>query len=417
MSDFTSSDKDRVIIIARDNDFILGGEETYYLRMVKWANSNKIKICIAIEENCSISNSWQQEMLSQEFNILRYRFSGFGGVLFKENISKLIDGKSVVILTSRIHTLVQFSVWRDQYSDPARIKVIHYVLHPYYSAASQRKIFNFPYRRYLLHQFGKNIIFMDEQTHNIAEEYYKKEIPINQYYRLGCFVPKLDEQVISKKLKNNKRKVLVMSRFDFPFKGYVIGVIKECNEVLEKYKDVNFSFIGSGKGSSEFEQYYLEVERKYPHRVEWIKGVSYDSLPDYFHDCYCFMGMGTSLLDAAKTGTPGLVACCYTRNADFRGWWNDNPKVLGEYASKSIFVNDLVGFVDEMMSWDDEEYIHKSVDSYIKFKELYDINTIMPQILNVDDPHLKVPRCLATLDNLLYICQRNEILKRKHVKN
>ena len=86
-----------MILIAKDCDFIMGGEESYHIRMAKWAYENGIEFGIAIEKSHKIQNIWESDIKKYCIKVFTFQSIGFGGIRFAEQTEKYFEGKNFII--------------------------------------------------------------------------------------------------------------------------------------------------------------------------------------------------------------------------------------------------------------------------------------------------------------------------------
>jgi glycosyltransferase involved in cell wall biosynthesis len=118
-----------------------------------------------------------------------------------------------------------------------------------------------------------------------------------------------------KPLKTGSRlRVVTVARL-VPMKGYVEGLILAVSQaVREDGSDVELVIVGAGSLLSRLKLTALRAG--IARRVIFTGSVAYADLPRYYREADIFVGMGTTVLEAASHGVPVLIAEAYT--AEFR---------------------------------------------------------------------------------------------------
>ena len=118
-----------------------------------------------------------------------------------------------------------------------------------------------------------------------------------------------------KPLKTGSRlRVVTVARL-VPMKGYVEGLILAVSQAVhEDGSDVELVIVGAGSLLSRLKLTALRAG--IARRVIFTGSVAYADLPRYYREADIFVGMGTTVLEAASHGVPVLIAEAYT--AEFR---------------------------------------------------------------------------------------------------
>ena len=97
-----------------------------------------------------------------------------------------------------------------------------------------------------------------------------------------------------------------------PMKGYVEGLILAVAvAVHEEQLDVELKVIGAGPLMSRLK--WIAFRSGISDRVTFAGAVSYGDLPAIYRNADIFVGMGTTVLEAASHGVPVIIAEAYTR--------------------------------------------------------------------------------------------------------
>lgn len=122
---------------------------------------------------------------------------------------------------------------------------------------------------------------------------------------------------------DSRVKVLTVARL-VPMKGYVEGLILAiARAVREEGLDIELQVVGAGPLMVRLK--WIALREGIAGRVSFVGSVAYADLPAYYKAADIFVGMGTTVLEAAAHGIPALIAEAYT--AEFR-----SPGLFSEQA-------------------------------------------------------------------------------------
>jgi glycosyltransferase involved in cell wall biosynthesis len=94
-------------------------------------------------------------------------------------------------------------------------------------------------------------------------------------------------------------------------KGYVEGLIKDFADIARASKvPCRLLVVGDGPLRPEFER--TARRTGLGHRIEFIGSVPYAELYAYYARAHVYVGMGTTLLEAAAAGVPAIIATAFT---------------------------------------------------------------------------------------------------------
>ena len=366
-----------------DHDFLLGGAQTYYIRMLAWAKASFNKILI-LNKGTIIAEEWKLTVDKLDIKVLY--LDAIGKWLYDSKNCKIrldLTKHSVCIVTG----ISQYIRISNVFKDDLYLNLVLYVLHPTSCQISQKYflINLFCEYRAIRKICNKNMYFMDEETLEYAQKCYPNiSFSQNNIIRLGMDVKDYNESVRKKVCGLSKFCILTVSRLEFPFKGYILGLIKDFALLHNKYPDMELNIIGGGEGMAEVETILSDYDEKIKQDIHLIGYVAYEELAKYFERSHLYVGMGTTVLDASMRGVPAIVATGYQRENFCCGYFYDNYKVVGKLINESgaqdYHFYDLIEKIYQMSI---DEYLEKCRLSYKIVKENYDIELIMNRLISL----------------------------------
>jgi glycosyltransferase involved in cell wall biosynthesis len=153
--------------------------------------------------------------------------------------------------------------------------------------------------RQLICSLGKeNIYFMNGACY-IAHEKVCRRGSIARNY-LPLVFPRLDD-ISSESVVKTRKSILTVGRF-VGFKMHYMRALLQYALVKPEY---DFYFAGNGDGEVELKT-YIEVNNM--NNVYFLGAVDYAKLHSLYLDTTCYVGMGTTLIEASSLGKPSVVA-------------------------------------------------------------------------------------------------------------
>ena len=278
--------------------FIKGGVETLILRLTSYyeANGNNIIICCEdmIDEYKLLFSKTNVNIISR--NIINYELL--------KNIN--------IVLTMNFEDFFFYYCYANKYN--MKYKNLLYVVaprtlshSPFYTHKKANYIGCVIYKKFVKRLFmNKNIIFMDEMCYrdsnnslNFCEENSSLDfIPIP--FDFPQFdIKKIDEKVFS---RNKTFNILTVSRADYPYKGYHKGLIDIFKLISKKYSNVRLKIIASYDSEKSQKNIYMLkkwINESGCRNIELIEGLCYKELLTEYEKSHLYIGMGTTLIEAA----------------------------------------------------------------------------------------------------------------------
>lgn len=163
-------------------------------------------------------------------------------------------------------------------------------------------------------------------------------------------------------------RIITCGRFDFPYKGYIIGLVREYALLKPRYPQLKLEIIGGGAG----EQALLDVIASLPSEIAQditLHGVvDYKELKGYFDLCHLNIGTGGAVRDGAITGIPSIpITDISAYTCEVSGFF------LGDKSIWSITTNpmDVKPLIEQAIAASKEEYLHLCRKAYDTFAEEY----------------------------------------------
>lgn len=173
--------------------------------------------------------------------------------------------------------------------------------------------------------------------------------------------PLNEDDLIERSKRRGNFNIITVGRFDFPHKGYMLGLLKAFARLKPKYPKMTLTIIGKGKDEQKLIEEINQLDEQCRKDIFLHGEVAHSQLPDYYRDKHLSIAVAGSTGDAAKNGVISLVA---------RNHYSEECEVYGYIPEKrSLAVSSEKGylvdpFIEEVINWTDEEYIRKSKQAY-----------------------------------------------------
>ena len=359
-----------------------GGAQTFIARAVKWFN---------IKHHAEIIYSQSDEKF---LNYLKKNNIPHKQI-FKRKISNLrkITRYEDSIICFNLKEYIQLKLFLNR-----KIKVVLYVLHT--NLFDLRRLDSHKILKKIARQIikpiirtgfkKKQIVLMDELGREHIQDVYRN-LTIDQ----ECVFPlpydddnlTLNEESMEKMFVSNT--ILAIARADFPFKGYLLGLIRKMPDIISFYPRTQCVIISYGKDEDKLRQFISELDDKIQNKVKLIGETDYEELPHYYQNAKILIGMGSTLVEAAKYGLPAILAKSYTNELFLsKTPFYNNPLALGSNTDDYSGFSDGMDVLYEVLNNEKKSYYNiceKSRDSFINN---YQIDSILNKFIIYCDLNL-----------------------------
>ncbi len=397
------------MIIINDTLGTYGGSITLLLRMFGWLSSNHIDSAMITD---SMENSEAVEQLK-----------GLGINIFQVDTRK--PHEVIPIIRQYSGSLKIINFYWDKYLDIECVKRtghisfdnVMYDIHPAaFDKGSTRgnsfltdKVKDVYYSILCKMNANRSLVFVDPINVRHTEGYYEKKFekkPI--ILRIPMEYRDEDLGMDEAKKRYDANIILTASRADFPFKGYLIGLIDTFVRFAKDNPCVQLEIIAGGRDADILEKKISEVTETIRNRIIYKKWMTYEELKNEIRKAKVFVGMGTSIIDAAKASIPSIPVLFDTYKCKSNGIFHE----FSEFTSYEDCTTDIGIYLQELLSLSFDEYYNISRLTYDKMIEEYEINKIMQRFL---DLHTINKSCL--LNQQEYMLHKLNTMKNRILYN
>ena len=218
--------------------------------------------------------------------------------------------------------------------------------------------------------------------------------------RIPEVIQSVDGKLIQERAGREKLNILSIARADFPFKGYLIGLIDfVANSLLD---NLSLDIVTYGKDMNLINKKMNELSKEQRKKIHIYGRTSYENLEAFFQQAKLYIGMGTTIIDAAQRGILAIPVKADTYEVYAGNFFHDDYKCLSGFFVKENRIDDLVNYVNKL---DQNTYIKLAKLSRKLVKEHYSVskttNDLTKQFEKIDfDSHNSVIEKIANLNIL-----------------
>ncbi len=156
--------------------------------------------------------------------------------------------------------------------------------------------------------------------------------------------------------KANERReqfsIAICSRFDFPHKGYMVGMLGEFEKIHNKYPQTKLFVIGEGGSKPELMKKYDSLSEKAKNAIEFVGTLQPEELDKFYRKCHLTVSLAGCALSSARIGVPTLVARHSTYDCEVYGFMHEAKSTLREDLGEPVFP-----YIEKAITYSAEEYV------------------------------------------------------------
>lgn len=205
------------------------------------------------------------------------------------------------------------------------------------------------------------------------EDYYHIKIDNKQEKVLpehAALLPLNLQNTRQRCLERNTRFIIsTCARFEFPHKGYILGLVDSFAKLKEKYPQISLEIIGYGEGEKLLREKIHQLPKEIADSILLTGMLSPKELREHQLNAHLVVGLAGAIHVGAECGIPSLVTRHYSTNCETYGFYeNAVSKTLAEEPGE-----DIVKYIEDCITMSEESYMKHVVDAYI----LLESNTVV----------------------------------------
>ena len=367
-------EKERFLLIAYVSNY--GGIETLMIRMVKWMRENGHASMILTDSERPLDRELARQ-LEQDTEIQRIPFRGFYPGQAADVLGDYaVEGMKIIVFSYPAYLLAD-----DIRRKTPECQIIFYDPHQY------GLILEFAVRGRLMkqaaHWWGKSLakrmdrqnelVYMDGLCMDRTSRIYGCASRPDLVIPLAMELRGYNRRQAQERYRQREFRILTITRMEFPFKGYVIGLVGLFEQLRRRYPSLHLDVVGDGSCGRQLKNRLGHLDPEIRRRVHWHGSVPYGELDAYFRKAKLYIGMGTTVLDAANHGIVSLPVGSYTYHCKGYGFLHQDPMNLGGIGGRT----EMEGLIRQVLAFSEEEYCHCVRRQFAAIHPLYDMDRVM----------------------------------------
>ena len=278
---------------------------------------------------------------------------------------------------------------RSRSSHPAAFRLLNFLSRPYIN-----ELLN-----------NRQVLFMDQLSIETHKAFFGRDISNELLFRLPYAIPAGYSEP-----HEFKPVIMTMARMDFPFKGYIIGLIDSFAELKHKYQNLQLWIIGNGTSEDALQGKVKTLDALSQKDVLLYGNMDYNKLHDVLREAGVFVGMGTCILDAAAVFTPAIAVQSSTYQCLCKGLFSEYPEDIGYTSDQGL--HEATTDIERVLTMNQDTYIALCNRNRTIIEQLYSIDTYISRLMCLPNNTKWIRRTSRILNGLgngllsIYHCVR-----------
>lgn len=180
--------------------------------------------------------------------------------------------------------------------------------------------------------------------------------------------------------------ILSAARADFPFKGYLVGLVDQFCEIKKEMPSVKLKIFSDGGDMHILRDKVNAVSEEIRKDISLNGWICYEELYQEIQKAKVYIGMGTTVMDAALNYKPAVVVSFDTMDCVSAGLFTDNPYCTATHGDGYPEATETLRRV---LNSSFEEYKKLCIDNFEVVYDNYNIDYVMNDFVNIATPDKK----------------------------
>lgn len=386
-------------VIINYKTLCVGGIESYIYESVKYFYKLGYRIIWLHRKKLIISDMYKSMILDPQC-VENYPMSSMQLHFFKKIPFKFEENEEIAILSFACQDHVRaLKIKRDYPS----FNLKAYFVIPHFTGCNifpdqifkllRNKVNRYMSDIYMKWANSGTLMFCSPTHIEAIEQCYKIDIPseLRQLTPESMYsqtVFNYDEA--EKRYDSDIFKIVSAGRFDFPHKGFMIGLVREFPKIKELNPKAVLYFIGEGPGQKLLEEEINKLDSDVSRDIHILGMMPLENLLEFYKTCQLSISVAGCATHGAKLGLITLPARHYTYSCEVYGFL---PESKGHFTDTSPG-EPVLPYVEKVFSMSKEEYVQYSKMAYESFE---DKNPISTDIL-FDNPNYDMSYNISSRD-------------------
>ena len=347
----------------------IGGIEVYFANLIRYAMKKNYRVIWLTTKNAIEQASYRDLVESEKLEKI---IIGVERKLFKKVSIPFEENEKVIMLSCEpLYFIAGESIRKKANVE----KFAHYLVLPHYTGNAYyiERYFSWNILKNYCYRFMRKIIIQWERTDCILafskihldayEKNYDLKISNKDEKVLKSLDDKLpfDDHQVWERARNRKSNFVIMTcaRFDFPHKGYIIGLIQTFAKLKESYPWIRLVIVGYGQDEQKVKDEISKLSKVIQKDIVLTGALQPKGLQKQFELATLNVGLAGALIQGAECGIPSLQVRHYIYECQGYGFLGEVDDTSPEEPGESI-----EKYIVEAIEMSDEEYYNKSKLAY-----------------------------------------------------
>ena len=394
----------------------VGGIENYISQFVNYAIDNEYRVIWLCDKHASISPIYAQQFESKKIERCKYSDHGFHWFSHEK---VLFDKDEVVVILSFSFFDQARALELKRRNRHLKITAIYAIPHftgelifpeqalSGYFRAKAKKCVGRIYEEWI--KEGLLTFFSNKHIQEVKTNYGIEHAVCGDQGlpRLKAKPLVSDEEYMSR-YNSSKFRIVTATRFEFPHKGYILGLVKEFSSLKEKYPNLELIIIGEGAGKEELVGQIQKLPISARNAVSLKGVVSFDEMLAIFRCASLNIGVAGCAVAGQRVGLITLPARNYTYNCEVYGFF---PESIG-LTTETRPGYPVGPYIEQAINLTCEQYVALSRKTYDSYVEKPVAKDYLFNISGIDQNYMISKGTLAFI-KLLFFLQKSIYLRNK----
>lgn len=380
-----------MIFVFNDTLGVFGGSQTLIYRMCEWLHEKKIKTVVM----CNSADNKEIVSKLENINVVIDCFPPEDYHHTKNMLVSLLkEDKDLLVVNFGFDRYMNIECTKAKYHLEFNNIIYDIIPTTFFKGEGVKSKFlkkhaKKVYSSVVLRMLANNAIRTLEDTYitgvrdyyNFTAEEFSPKI-----LRLPMKCKRLDnyEQIIKQGFESDL--ILSAARADFPFKGYLVGLVDQFCEIKKEKPSVRLKIFSDGGDMHILRDKVNAVPEEIRKDISLNSWISYEELYQEMQKAKVYIGMGTTVMDAALNYKPSVVVSFDTMNCLTAGLFTDNPYCTATHGDGYPEATETLRRV---LRSSFDEYKKLCIDNFEVVYKNYNIDYVMNDFVNIKTQNQK----------------------------
>lgn len=186
------------------------------------------------------------------------------------------------------------------------------------------------------------------------------------------------EKILKKAKERSPFNIITVGRFDFPHKGYMLGLVRAFGRLKSKYPEIQLFIIGFGKDEKKLLDEINKQNTDVKKSITLLGEVAPDDLYKYMENMHLNISVAGAVGDGARNGVISIPARNYCEGeCEVYGFLPESRNLATSLAPGK----NVDEYIERVLNFSNEEFLEYTVKAYNTYKEenadpLFVFNTV-----------------------------------------